>query len=85
MLALGGSAELKAVPLDGVVLQALPPGVASAGQPNWEPGLAARLRDGLALLGIRTAQILTFITYLSALLALIVVPLALIRWRSRHP
>jgi len=85
MLALGGSAELKAVPLDAVVLQALPPGLAAAGQPNWEPGLAARLRDGLALLGIRTAQILTFITYLSTLLALIVVPLALIRWRSRHP
>ncbi len=84
MLALAGTGELKAVPLDLVVMRALPPGVATFGQPVWEPSVAARMRDGLARLGITTAQILTLITYVSAILALFAVPVVLGSWWARR-
>jgi hypothetical protein len=86
MLALVATGELKAVPLDPIVMQAMAPGVVTSTQLVWEPSLAARLRDGVALLGIRTAQILTVMTYLSAIAALFAVPLlTAIWWSKRKP
>ncbi|MFW6069884.1 MAG: carboxypeptidase-like regulatory domain-containing protein [bacterium] len=53
---------------------------------TWEPTLSARVRDGLARLGIGAAQLVTFVTYLSVILSLLslpLLPLYLIRRRQR--
>jgi hypothetical protein len=75
---------LVAVPLDAVTIAALAeaPGVAPA--PVWQPGLAAQLRDRLALFGVTTAQALTLFTYLLSLLALLALPVTAIAWWRRR-
>jgi hypothetical protein len=71
------------VPYDPVVINALHP----EGQPLisliWQPSLSAQLRDRLARIGISTAQFMTSITYLTAILTLLALPIMGIHWLSR--
>jgi WD40 repeat protein len=83
MLALDPAAPLTAVPLDPIVFQALRP-AGSPPPPVWEPTLGARLGNGLSLLGITAAQVVTFITYMAVLFALFAVPLVRLSWWLRH-
>ncbi|MCC6187406.1 MAG: carboxypeptidase regulatory-like domain-containing protein, partial [Anaerolineales bacterium] len=87
MLALTASGELAAVPLDPVVMQALHPGARAPLPAIWEPNLEAQVRDRLALLGVTTAQVVTFATYSLSIAALATLPVAgAIWWRRRaHP
>jgi hypothetical protein len=84
MVALTEAAPLVAVPLDAAVIAALAPAAAEAPVPVWAPGLAAQVRDRLALAGITTAQVLTFITYSLALVGLFILPLLALAWRRRR-
>lgn len=75
MVAMPERRYLTAVDMDTVVTSAFH---AFAGRPfdhTWQPGLKAQVRDRLALLGIGTAQLITFITYLLVFLSLIIIPL----------
>lgn len=84
MLPLTTVGDLVGVPLDPVVISALAPGVEQAPAPVWEPSPSAQLRDRLALLGVTTAQVMTFATYLLAVAALCALPIAwAARWRRR--
>jgi len=72
------------VPYDPVV-------VAVLHQPNgleipvsWEPNLSAQVRDRLARIGISTAQIMTFITYLMAILTLLILPIIAVNWITKN-
>jgi hypothetical protein len=84
MLALPETGALVAVPLDPAVIAVLSPAASAAPVPVWEPALAAQFRDRLALVGITTAQVLTFATYTLALAALFVVPLLALAWWRRR-
>jgi hypothetical protein len=74
------SERLVAVPQDPLVVAALHAGTASPLRAEWEPSLAARVRDRLALLGIGAAQLVTFVTYLIVIVALFVVPASGVIW-----
>jgi len=74
----GVSAPLP-VPLDPSALRALRFGVGSPLEFQSEPTASARLRDGLARLGIGAAQAVALFTYAAAVLAVIGVPLLLLR------
>lgn len=52
------------VPYNETVFTVLRPDKASPLQNNWEPSLAARIRDGFARIGISIAQVVTFVTYI---------------------
>ncbi|MEP7356511.1 MAG: hypothetical protein ABI847_04680 [Anaerolineales bacterium] len=84
MLALATDGELTGVPLDPIVMQAMSAGGAVPIALVWEPSLAAQMRDGLARLGIRSAQILTIGTYLSAIAAIFAVPAVAVIWWARR-
>lgn len=82
MLALTPAGALTAVPLDPLVIAALPPIAAPA--PVWAPTLAAQISNRLALGGITVAQVVTFVTYMGVLLALFGVPLVRLSWWLRN-
>jgi hypothetical protein len=83
-VALVPAGVLSAVPFDAVTIAALAPASSAAPAPVWQPSLAAQVRDRLALLGVTSAQVLTFATYLASMLALISLPfLAFAVWRRR--
>jgi hypothetical protein len=85
MLALLETGRLAPVPLEPAAVDALRSGTRSPLSPVWEPSLSAQWRDRLALMGINTAQIITFVTYLLALLSLFVAPLVgVFWWTKRH-
>jgi hypothetical protein len=84
MLALPETGTLIAVPLDSAVIGALSPAAGAAPALVWEPTPAAQVRDRLALVGITTAQVVTFATYALALAALFTLPLIALVWRRRR-
>lgn len=69
---------LKAMPLStaavtaGEVIAARPPDA------TWQPGPGARLRAQLVLLGIGSAQVVTFITYILGALSVVGGPILLV-------
>jgi hypothetical protein len=64
-----------------MVIEALHAGTASPLRAEWEPALAARVRDRLALLGIGTAQAVTFITYVMMFVLAAIIPAwGVFRW-----
>jgi len=71
------------VTYEPVVLSALRDSRAPLIEPVWQPSLSAQMRDRLARAGIDTAQIMTFITYLMALLTLLVSPIIIIKLASK--
>ncbi len=86
MLALTNEPTHSVIPFDALVLDqlrseySLPPG------PVWEPSPGARLRDGLALIGISAAQAVTFVIYSAVVLSLLLAPVfGFTWWRRRHP
>jgi hypothetical protein len=44
----------------------------------WQPGLRAQLRDRLTLLGVGSAQVITFVTYLLGIFSVAAIPVLLI-------
>lgn len=76
MVNLFNSEGLKAVDYDPEVLRTLNVGAEGTLPVVWQPTAAAKVRDGLARLGIGMAQIVTFITYFLVVLSLGIVPLA---------
>lgn len=74
------------VPLNLTVIEAVQGNSRPSITPVWQPELSAQLRDRLALIGINAAQIITFVTYLLALLSLVGLPLGgLLWWVKNHP
>ena len=84
MLALTGSGELAAVPLDPVVMQVLHSDARAPLPVVWEPTLEAQARNRLALLGVTTAQVVTFATYSLSIAALLALPVAGALWWRRR-
>ncbi|MCC7361258.1 MAG: carboxypeptidase regulatory-like domain-containing protein, partial [Anaerolineales bacterium] len=84
MLALTASGALAAAPLDPAVMQALHPSARAPLPAVWEPNLAAQVRDRLALLGVTTAQVVTFATYSLSIAALVTLPVAGAMWWRRR-
>ena len=64
---------------DPIVVHALRTDESPAVNPVWQPSLSAQIRDRLAQAGIGTAQIMTFITYLLALLILCIFPIIIVK------
>jgi hypothetical protein len=58
------------------VISALHPETPIPVTPNWEPSLSARFRDQMARLGIGSAQVVTFVTYIIVSLGVLIIPLA---------
>lgn len=83
MVNLAENGALLPAPYDPLVVSALRDVHRRELTPAWEPTITARLRDGFARLGIGMAQIMTFLAYLSILLALAAIPL-LALYRRRH-
>jgi hypothetical protein len=75
MVAITEKGKPNPVTLDPVVTAAVQPGSLRPFDPVWQPGLRAQMRDRLALIGIGTAQLITFITYLLVFLSIILFPL----------
>ncbi|MFW5942655.1 MAG: carboxypeptidase-like regulatory domain-containing protein [Chloroflexota bacterium] len=84
MLNLNLGPELVAAPYESVALRALQDVGEAPLADMWQPTPGARLRDGLARLGIGAAQAVTFLTYALILLSLIVVPLGYVFYRRRR-
>ncbi|MFW6063682.1 MAG: carboxypeptidase-like regulatory domain-containing protein [Chloroflexota bacterium] len=84
MLNLNLGPELVAAPYEPVALRALQDVGEAPLADTWQPTPGARLRDGLARLGIGAAQAVTFLTYALILLSLIVVPLGYVFYRRRR-
>ncbi|HSM55641.1 MAG TPA: carboxypeptidase regulatory-like domain-containing protein [Candidatus Sulfomarinibacteraceae bacterium] len=66
---------LRVVSYEPAVVHALHGRQASPLPVAWEPTMSARVRDGLARLGIGAAQVVTFVTYLLVILSLLSLPL----------
>lgn len=84
MLALVAGARLKPVPLDPNVLAALRPSGSVPISEVWESTVEARIRDGLAQVGIGAAQAITFIAYSLVILLLVVAPLVAVIWQVKR-
>lgn len=84
MVALTGDLSLKPVPLDPVVIAAIRPSTDRPASPVWQPSLEAQIRDGLAQIGIGTAQVITFVTYLLIVSLLVLLPAGAVVWWLRH-
>ena len=80
MIGLLESAILVPVPMNAAVIEAIQVGSNPSVTLIWQPVFSAQLRDRLALIGINAAQIITFVTYLVALLSLFSLPLLGILW-----
>jgi hypothetical protein len=86
MIALTAEQTHSAIPFDAFVLDQLRSEYAQPPGPVWEPSPGARLRDGLALIGISAAQAVTFVIYSAVVLSLLLAPVfGLTWWRRRHP
>jgi WD40 repeat protein len=72
------------VSYDPVVVAALHPEGKLSIALTWQPSLSAQLRDRLAQIGISTAQFMTSITYLMAILTLLALPVLVIHWLLRN-
>lgn len=75
MIYLDAKHEVQPIPYDSVVISALHAGETPGSNPVWQPSFSAQIRDRLAQAGINTAQLMTFVTYLLALLILCVIPI----------
>jgi hypothetical protein len=53
--------------------------------PKWEPGFAEKVGELGIQTGVILAQLVTFITYLIAVISLVGIPLLMIRWLSGRP
>jgi WD40 repeat protein len=62
------------VPLDQAVIDALHSVNGPPLEDHWQPTLSAQIRDRLARIGISTAHVVTFITYIMAFLTLLGMP-----------
>jgi DNA-binding beta-propeller fold protein YncE len=80
-LNLGGLAP---IPMEAGLLAALRPDGPAPVSAVWEPSVAARARDALARMGINTAQIITFVTYSTVLVALVSLPVVGVIWWGRY-
>jgi hypothetical protein len=80
MVALSEDYPLSAITYEPALVTALHPATEGSLSPIWQPTLEDRIRNGLAFAGISLAQAITFMTYVLALLSIIIVP-ALIAWR----
>jgi hypothetical protein len=75
---------LQPVAQDAGILAAITPLRSAPLSPAWQPTLAARLRDGLARIGVGVAQAVTFVTYGSVVLLAAGGPLILLwLWRRQ--
>lgn len=83
MVLLDPAQRYQPYPYDATVVQALHMQEAPVLNLVWQPSLSAQIRDRLAQAGVGTAQFMTFITYLMALLTLLVFPIIVIKWSSR--
>jgi type VI protein secretion system component VasF len=68
------------VDYDSVVTQALHPTAESPLSPQWQPSLSAQIRNRLALAGIGAAQVVTFVTYSSMMLLVLIFPFVGLYW-----
>lgn len=85
MLSLDPQAAPQAAPLEPVVISALHPEQAAPLPFIWEPSVRAQMRDRLALIGVSTAQVITFITYISVFISVVILPLVgLYLWLKRR-
>jgi hypothetical protein len=70
--------NLRPMPLSPVTVQAVQGDADEPIEPTWQPGFASRLRNRLALLGVGSAQFITYVTYILGALSVVVVPLVLV-------
>jgi len=84
MLNLGNEEGLQIVPFDPIVVATINPTAQLPILPAWEPTLGARIRDQLAALGVNTAQIVTFITYIVVALSLLFIPIMGLYWKLKQ-
>lgn len=80
MLSLAGSSHPAPVPLDPTAVRALHFMTETPIVAVWEPNLATRLQNGLAQIGVSTAQLITFVTYMAVLLSLVGLPVVGLKW-----
>lgn len=85
MLALLPDGQQHPVPLAMTTVERLHGAADLVPPPTWQPALSAQVRDRLARVGVSIAQLVTFITYISILLSLLMIPLLLqYWWRRQH-
>ncbi|MBI5880362.1 MAG: carboxypeptidase regulatory-like domain-containing protein [Chloroflexi bacterium] len=84
MVALTTEPTHPVIPFDALVLDQLRSEYSPPPLPVWEPSPGARLRDGLALIGINAAQAVTLVTYSAVVLSLLLAPLFGFTWWRRR-
>jgi hypothetical protein len=80
LLSLASSDLPNPVPFDPVTMQAFHSMTESPVTAVWEPSLKAQIQNRLTQLGVNTAQIITFVTYLAVLLSLVGLPFVAVKW-----
>lgn len=75
---------LRALPYEPEVLSALRPMNNAPLAQTWEPTLRSQIRDGLARIGVGSAQIVTLITYIVVFLSIAIAPVVGIHWLWKH-
>jgi len=80
MIRIEAGESIQAVDYDSVVTQALHPTAESPLSPQWQPSLSAQIRNRLALAGIGAAQVVTFVTYSSMILLVLIFPFVGLYW-----
>jgi hypothetical protein len=80
MVLLSQGLEPQTVNYDPVVIDALRVDFQVPIVPTWQPSLSAQFRDRMARIGIGTAQIVTFITYVIEVLAILAIPFLGVNW-----
>jgi hypothetical protein len=79
----GGYERYVALPIEPAVIAVMQPDPQPPA-PVWPTEFREQFRNQLALLGVRMAEVITFITYLSVLFSLFLVPLYLLLSKRRH-
>lgn len=84
MVALSKNDQFVTIPYGFSERMALRTSGHSSLSPNWKPGTIQRIQNILGQAGIGTAQLVTFITYIIAILSLGIVPLITLLWWMKH-
>lgn len=71
-------------PYDPVVLSALQPIDENPLHFVWKPTIVAQFQEKLTRIGVGSAQLITFITYIIGFLSLVLTPVAAIYWWWKH-
>ncbi len=84
MVRISATEPLQVVDYNPVVVQALHAGQTSPTSPVWQPSLSAQVRYRLAMVGISTAQAITFATYVLIILLLFGLIIGGLVWAVKH-